>query len=316
MKCIYVNWSQPFLRKEKLRGHGFKIFKQLDQEEYFKPVYEILFTILSVAYWKKLNGTTKLYTDKIGEEYYRKIGILDLWDEVDTEKLESFNELGIEGGVFWTSAKSYCISTEEGPFVFSDLDFIVRQRVPDYFYSTQVGIPHWEIPRGYYYPSEKDLQALEHWKPFDGFSQRMLVPNTSFLYVNSKELQDLYWKRHYAIVKTENEVPEWVWLLSDQGVFGQSIRSLNLKTISLTDKVFLSENEGWGRGGEGWADMWLFPPGADMEKEKVEWEHVWLAKVAYTFNEEFKQNEIKRYIAEIRGVFPELSHKLDDLKII
>jgi hypothetical protein len=314
MKCIYVNWSRPFLRKEKLRGHGFKIFKDLENESYFKPDYEILYTMLSVSYWKKYNGTAKLYTDKVGEEYYRKIGILDLWDEIDTKRLEEFDGLGIEGGVFWTSAKSYCIAKEEGPFVFSDLDFIVRQKVPDYFYSTLVSIPHWEIPRGYYYPSENELDSLTHWKPFEGFSQRMLVPNTSFLYVDSKELQGLYWKRHYEIVKTDREVPEWAWLLSDQGVFGQSIRSLGLKTTSLTDKVFLSENEGWGRGGEGWADMWYFPAGADMEKEKIEWEHVWLAKVAYTFDQQFKQNEIKRYIAEIDGVFPELSHKIDQIR--
>jgi hypothetical protein len=87
-----------------------------------------------------------------------------------------------------------------------------------------------------------------------------------------------------------------------------------LKTISLTDKVFLSENEGWVKEGEGWADTWYFPQGADMEKEKVEWEHVWLAKVAYTFNEEFKQNEIKRYMAEIDGVFPEIAHKIDHIR--
>ncbi len=313
MKAIYVNWSQPFFQKEKLRGHGFKIFKELSSKEYQKPDYEILFTILSVSYWKKFNGTTKLYTDKIGEEYYRKIGILDLWDEVDTETLEDFNKLGIDGGIFWTSAKSYCICKEKGPFVFSDLDFIVREKVPDFFYDKDVSIPHWEIPRGYYYPNQEQLNSLSHWKPFEGFVWNMLVPNTSLLYINSKDLQDLYWKRHYDLVNTKEIVPEWAWLLSDQGLFGQSIRTLDIKTETLTDRVFLSENEGWSPNGEGWAEMFYYPMNANKEKDKLEWEHVWLAKVAYTFDEAFRINETKRYIREIEAIFPKYSQVIKNI---
>ena len=314
MKAVYVNWSQPFLKREKLRGHGFSVFKNLEETSYYKPEYEILYTILSVSYWKKFNGVAKLYTDKIGKEYYEKMGLLSLWDEVDTETLEEFNKLDIDGGVFWTSAKSYCIAKEKGPFVFSDLDFIMRQRVPSFFYQGEVSIPHWEIPRGYYYPTEKELSSLDHWKPFEGFSQRMLVPNTSFLYVNNSYLQDLYWKRQYELVNTKEEVPEWVWLLSDQGLFGQSIRTLNLQTATLTDRVFLSENEGWSHDAEGWADMWYFPHRADLSKETTDWEHVWLAKVAYTFNENFKQQEISRYIQEIDAIFPQHSHIIDYIR--
>lgn len=313
MKCIYVNWSQPFLRKEKLRGHGFKIFKQLEDDAYFKPDYEILYTILSVSYWKKWNGTTKLYTDKVGYDYYKKIGLLPLWDEVDTDRLAEYDELGIEGGIFWTSGKSYCICKEEGPFVFSDLDFIVREKLPDWYYENDVTIPHWEIARGYYYPSEEEVNSLESWKPFPGFKYNMLVPNTSLLYVNSKEVQNLYWQRHIEIVSIKDTVPEWTWLLSDQGVFGQSLRTLNTKTGTLTDRVFLSENEGWGRGGVGWADMFFYLLDADKEKDKIQWEHVWLAKVAYTFNEQFKLDECKRYVEEIEAVFPEHINLINSL---
>ena len=314
MKAIYVNWSQPFLKREKLRGHGFSVFKNLEETSYYKPEYEILYTILSVSYWKKFNGAAKLYTDEIGKEYYEKMGLLSLWDEVDTETLEEFNKLEIDGGVFWTSAKSYCIAKEKGPFVFSDLDFIVRQRVPSFFYRSEISIPHWEIARGYYYPTEKELNSLSHWKPFEGFSPRMLVPNTSFLYVNNENLQDLYWKRHFDLVNTKEEVPEWAWLLSDQGLFGQSIRSLSLDVATLTDRVFLSENEGWEKQAEGWSDMWYFPSRADMEKEEVAWEHVWLAKVAYVLDPIFKSREIARYVEEIDAIFPECSHLIDYMR--
>jgi len=304
MLGVYVNWSQPFFKRDKLRGHGFKIFKDLQSSEYFKPDYEIYFTILSVMYWKKYNGPTKLYTDKVGLEYYTKIGIIDIWDEVDIDTLENFNELGIDGGIFWTSAKSYIISHHIGPFVFLDLDFIVRQKLPDWVFEKDVTIPYWEIPRGYYYPSYQELNSLSHWKPQNEFYYNMLVPNTSFIYLNNSQIQKEYWENHYQLVNTKAEVPEWVWLLSDQGLFGQALRTLKPKVETLSDKVFLSENEGYGIDGEGWAEMWYYKQNANKLKDNLSWEHVWLAKVVYTMDEKFKRRETLRYYTEIKTTFP------------
>lgn len=317
MKAIYVNWSAPYFNRDRLRGHGFKIFKE-SSVEYFKPDYEILFTILSVAYWKKFNGTTKLYTDKVGFEYYKSIGLLELWDEIDIDKLEKFNELQIDPAVFWTSAKTYCIATEEAPFVFSDLDFIIRQEMPAYFYNANVAIPHWEIPRGYYYPTREEMQ--KYWQPFDGFAQHMLMPNTSLLYINDTTLQETYLNMHMQLVNSFDtsdltKTPEWVWLLADQGLFGQAIRKINIKTETLTDKIFLAENEGWMPNAEGWADMFYYKMNADQSKEKTDWEHVWLAKVVYGFDPDFKKRECQRYYYEICQVFPQYKNLMIKLNL-
>ena len=200
----------------------------------------------------------------------------------------------------------------------SDLDFIVRQKMPDYFYSQNVAIPHWEIPRGYYYPSLEEMK--KYWTPFDGFACHMLMPNTSLLYINDTELQKSYLQMHLDLVNSFDtsdltKVPEWVWLLADQGLFGQALRKMNIATQTLTDRIFLAENEGWSPQAEGWADMFYYKLNADRSKEQTQWEHVWLAKVVYAFDQDFKLKECQRYYKEICQVFPEHIQLLKNLKL-
>ena len=80
MKGVFVNWTKPYIERKRLRGYAFKVYREQESDEYMTTDEEILFTILSVGYWKKFNGKTKLYTDKIGLYYYLKNNMLSLWD--------------------------------------------------------------------------------------------------------------------------------------------------------------------------------------------------------------------------------------------
>ena len=46
--------------------------REQKSDDYTTTDEELLFTILSVGYWKKYNGQTKLYTDRDGLKYYAK----------------------------------------------------------------------------------------------------------------------------------------------------------------------------------------------------------------------------------------------------
>ena len=308
MKGIFVNWTEPYKQRKRLRGHAFKVYREEISEEYKTTDQEILYTILSVGYWKKFNGPTKLYTDDSGYQYYKKLGMLGLWDEIDVDTLNNYNY--IDGGQFWTSGKSYCIGLEKNPFVFLDLDFIVRQKLPDWVFSSDVCIPYWEIPRGYYYPTRDQYDIIKHWKPKDNFSYDMLIPNTSFLYVNNVDVQKEYLEEHLRAVNTKDEIPEWFWLVTDQGLFGQSLRNNNIKPQTLTDKVFLANYE-FGGSDVGRAESFFYQVDHDKSKDELNWFHVWFKKIIYNMDESVRTQDCRDFYNEIQTNLPELSYLLN-----
>lgn len=312
MKGVFVNWTKPYVERKRLRGHAFKIYRDQESDEYTTTDQELLFTILSVGYWKKLNGPTKLYTDKVGFDYYRKNKMLRLWDEIDVVTLENYDY--VDAGQFWTSGKSFAIGKQELPFVFLDLDFIVRQKLPDWVFDSKVTIPYWEIPRGYYYPTQEQYSQIKHWKPKDGFSYNMLIPNTSFLYINDESVQKEYLEEHLRAVDTKDEIPEWFWLVTDQGLFGQSLRNNNVNPQSLTDKVFLAEYE-FTESEIGRADAFFYRIPNDPEKDKLNWHHVWFKKIVYNFNEQARIDDCKSFYSEILTHLPEYSYILQNERL-
>jgi diadenosine tetraphosphatase ApaH/serine/threonine PP2A family protein phosphatase len=303
MKGVHVNWTRPFFERHRLRGHGFKIQREL-QDSYTQPTYQILYTILSILRWKQFNGPIKLYTDTIGLQFYKSIGIDKLYDEINTEILDNYTE--IDAAHFWTSGKIHCLQFETEPFTFLDQDFIVRGKIPSH--STDIAIGHWEIPRGYYYFTREQFdREVSHYKLPDDYNPNAWIPNTSFMQINNIEVIKNYVEEHKKMVSTNEDVPEWFWLLTDQGVLGHTIRHFNYSVDSLTDKIFLSDSDYGNEStrAQGLSEAWYYPMNANLDKDSLEWEHVWLAKVVYGLNPDFLAQDIKRFRDEIWHVFPE-----------
>jgi hypothetical protein len=301
MKAIHVNWTAPFFHREKLRGHGFKVFRDYSKSEYFQPKYTVLATALSALWWKRENGNIKLYTDSIGAEYYEKIGLLDLYDEVDISTLESYREA--DPGIFWTSGKVRCLREEKDPFVFLDQDFIIRSKVPHF--TEPIAIGHWEIPRGYYYfTREKFEKEITHCSFPENYDVNALVPNTSFLLFNDLRIRDLYVEMHRDLIDAGNsEVPEWFWLLTDQGILGHAIREMKAETATLTDRVYLSDSNHSDERGRrvGYSEPWF--EFISAKPEKVSWEHLWYLKAVFHENEELRNKTEERLSIELKKFF-------------
>ena len=127
MKVIFVNWTKPTSSSEA----------------------NILMQKASIISAKKYTGLPiKLYTDTNGYEEFKKNGILELVDEVDTELLNSLDF--VNGDQFWTSGKIISICNEEPPFIFMDLDLILKSELPKWIYDYDLVHTHWEIIRGEY----------------------------------------------------------------------------------------------------------------------------------------------------------------------
>lgn len=303
MKAIHVNWTAPFFNKSRLRGHGFKIFRSHDSDEYFQPEYSILTTILSALWWKKNNGPIKLYTDSVGLEYYKKVGLAGLYDEIDTRTLDNYKD--VDPAYFWTSGKIRCLKEEKEPFVFLDQDFIVRTRFPESNEPLIIG--HWEIPRGYYYFNEEMFKnEVTHCEFPKNYNTSALVPNTSFLAFTDLRIRNLYVKMHSDLVKNNGKyVPEWFWLLTDQGILGHAIRESGTAVGTLTDRVYLSDSDHSNIKGRshGLSEAWY--TFTTPKKDLVSWEHLWYMKAVFSDDLLLRKSTEDRYKKEIEINFPE-----------
>ena len=132
----------------------------------------------------------------------------------------------------------------------------------------------------------------------------MLIPNTSFLYINDVNVQKEYLEEHLKAVNTKDEVPEWFWLVTDQGLFGQSLRNNNVLPQTLTDRVFLADTE-YVESEVGRADPFFYMLSHDKTKEELSWEHVWFRKIVYNYDEGERVKDCKKFYKEIEEVLPE-----------
>jgi hypothetical protein len=302
MKIVFVNWTKPYQYRKEFEGYNANKTVLFNSDEYTIVDYELLIHVAAVLNAKRFgDNTIKLYTDTTGYNFYKKENLLSLFDEIDINTLDEFNEShNFNAGKFWTTGKSIAIAKEQGPFIFIDMDFIIKNEIPKWIYDYDLVHTHWEIQRGDFFVSRGMLLEMDIDIPLQMFYQNMLMPNTSFLYINNPELQSLYLNLHNRIInKDYNKIPEWLWLMADQGIMGYASRYLNLKVESLEDEYYIAYHElPSDKEKLGYQPMWLKNPNYNnMHKEQKLWyEHVWIAKQVIKDNLDFRREKCTSYI--------------------
>lgn len=298
MKVIFVNWTKPFFERKNFVGYKKHSTFEYSGDDYTLPEYEILMQTASITSAKVKTGfPIKLITDKIGKQYYEKIGLLDLFDEVDVDTLETLNEeYDINPAQFWTSGKIISICKETPPFLFMDLDLIIEEDLPNWIFNYDVVHTHWELSRSFLYIEKYMIDNLGLNIPT--FDDRMLIPNTSFLFINNKSVLDDYLKLHLEIVtKKYEQVPDWLWLMSDQHILGYTIRDLNSKVTSFSDKTYVQFPDNT-KNGVGHLPEWINIPQMNQETP-VKFEHVWLDKSIIINYPDFKKIRTDKWMRNV-----------------
>ena len=123
---------------------------------------------------------------------------------------------------------------------------------------------------------------------------------------NNLEIVKEYVDWHKRLVDTPDQnTPNWFWLVTDQGILGHLIRQKKLNVQTLTDRVYLPYadfhfgEDVFTRFLEGYPHQWHLPLKPDETKEQLDWEHIWLAKIAYQDRPNLIQQEAQRYFDEI-----------------
>jgi hypothetical protein len=278
MKVIFVNWTNP------------------TKKDYEYSDAHTLMQKVSIISAKKYTGLPiKLYTDSMGYEDFKKKGILDLVDEVDVDLLNSLNF--VDGDQFWTSGKVMSICNEEPPFIFMDLDLILKSELPEWIYEYDLVHTHWEIIRGEYYITNEMLNQYNlNIKDFD---EKMMIPNTSFLYINDKKITKKYLEYHTEIVnKKYDSVPKWLWLMSDQNILGYIIRKLNSNVSEIDSRVYVQYSDTHNSLGlPGYTPAWVhIGHHLKYNQPMLNYEHVWFNKLILTDDNEYKLEKEKEWL--------------------
>jgi len=300
MKVIFVNWTKPFFYKQDAQGYNKLKMFDLPDDEYDIVDYELLIQEIAVRSAKKHIGKTKLYTDLVGYNFYKKKNMLDLWDEVDTNTLENFNKNypNVKPGRFWTTGKSIVMGQEPTPYLFLDLDFIVRSKLPKWIEDYDLVHTQWEIQRGEFFVFKQQVDDIGG---IEDFEQNMMVPNTSFIFMNDEKIRDEYLKKHLDIINRDYDyVPEWLWLIADQGILGYTLRKFNSKVETIENRLYLSypelpvEKPEVGKG-----LFWVKDPNRVDHVENLKYEHVWFGKHAFKTNPEFRKMRTQQLNEEL-----------------
>jgi hypothetical protein len=301
LKIIFVNWTKPFFYRDQFTGYRKSSDFGSGSDEYSISDHEIVMQTAAITSAKKYGKCpVKLFTDDCGYEYYKKINLLSLFDEIDIDVLNRLNNNPkINPAQFWTSGKIISICKETPPFIFVDLDLIIKDYIPDWFANYDLVHTHWEICRGSLYINFDDLKKYGIEMP--EFEEKMMIPNTSFLFVNDQKILNKYLQLHIQLVnKQYDSVPDWLWLMSDQHILGYTMRELNSNVAEITNKIFMQYPDAFhNREKPGYIPDWIEMDSVVKNDPKLLYEHVWISKGSLVNDKEARRKRVSEWNAII-----------------
>jgi hypothetical protein len=154
---------------------------------------ELLLLTTSVLQWRRWNGRAFLYCDEVYARYLGELGLLTLWDAVDTQTITVASQLGANPRVFFPLGRTVAIRVTPVPFVALDCDFIAWRPLAGELLPGEIAFTHWESTQpGYWYPPPQllcrppgyEIDATRNWA--------LPAANFSLTYWGNEAVRDAY----------------------------------------------------------------------------------------------------------------------------
>lgn len=174
MDAFHSFWSKP----NSCRNQGTVKF----------PDFELFTAILSALEWKKHNGSIRLITDSEGAAYFKSLGLINLWDSVDTS-LDEIHD--VDPFLFWAAGKLYALSKMETPCVMLDTDLIIWKDM-SWVKDFDLVTAHSEALNPYVYPDQSIFKLKNGYTFPAEWDFSLDAANTAFLYIKDAAFRDYY----------------------------------------------------------------------------------------------------------------------------
>jgi hypothetical protein len=217
---------------------------------------EKAFLYTSVLTWKHFypEHTTNLYCDDHSKAIIQNMGILDLWDNVDTDVLNK-KKYEFDQTAFWASSKLKVINEIKAPFIVLDLDLFIKAKfIPEDYWNYNVVGNFMEITKNHYLEPYK----IKKYMDLPNYEWDDKAINVAFLYINSEELRAEYAKTalEWMEIMTKNggTVNGLNMVFCEQKLLWQLVKHRNLSHKFLFDETLICWKDQWIKNGLGLFD--------------------------------------------------------------
>lgn len=221
MNAIHVNWTLP----ARLRSD-----KPYEVED-----FELLTTILSALKWREHNGKIRMITDSVGLEYYEKINIASIWNEISV----TLDEVDVNPHTFWAGGKLFALQNENAPVAIIDTDFIVWNKL-DFENTDNLCVIHREQINADCYPTIDYFQNSPSW--LRKLDWNVNPCNTAFCVFKNDELLKLYTEKSIEFMRSTSEFDDKLtyMLFAEQRLLAMLSQKLGLtiNSFSSIDRLF------------------------------------------------------------------------------
>ena len=196
----------------------------------------------SVIQWKKYHPTftTELHIDKLTYTVFNKLGVLDLWDNIEILAENKF----INKNVFWASSKLQVLRNVNEPVVIMDNDFVVYKSF-EKFLKDNVVVAHDENGQGYYLgpmdPIVKQVRNIISRPKLDAI-------NCSFLYFPDYKFTQSYSSTSLDLMSefTRLKAPNSKYLIYAEQLLLKHLLDLHeIQYKTLIDTVYICDESKW-----------------------------------------------------------------------
>ncbi len=267
MNAIHIISTAPFFAK---KSGAFSV-----------EDFDLYCTVLSALSWRRHNGNITLCTDSKGAEYYKEIGLCDIWDEVRVcipDDLE-----GIDPQMFWAGGKLLALRETAAPCVMLDTDFIVWDKLD---FGDVLIAAHREELYPDIYPPLQYFRLNNHILP--PFDESVLPLNTAFLYLPDNDFKEFYVSQAIAFMKSAVPCDDRLCYM----VFAeQRMAAMCAEYTGTPVKTLLDKNN-------------LFFP-------QDSFTHLWGAKQAMRDNPPLRRDFCEKAARRIKTEFPDYAYTAD-----
>ena len=286
---------------------GIHVFKGVSEKSYSEHV--LMIQILSALEWKK-NGPIHLYTTQKDLQFFKRIGMDSLYDNIDTTVLEQPDS--IHWAHFGAATKMKVLdSIQEFPVAFIDNDLIYREKLDESVLNHDITYLHDE---GRFWRNYPDMDLLGKRKDYqfpDIPELNTCNPiNVGFFIMNNKELKERYCKLVIDYMEGNTGLSKTVkWANSDLRKFWKPLFAEQRLLSAVVDNGKFTRNQLFPYTYYGdtcnWTDLSTGKRLTSHElfkKEKFTWFHLWGEKVAYK-KPDFKPLKIIMFYQLLNEIF-------------
>jgi hypothetical protein len=228
MNAFHSNWTKPFF----FRNQG---------GSYFIEDYDLLTAVISALEWRRHNGKIKMITDKVGAEYYHKLGLEHIWDMGITVSLDAIDCKAIFPLSLWAAGKIFALEQQPAPCVMLDTDFIVWKSIAADIDSEKLAVVHREGLNDEIYPEKAFFNMDENYRFPEEWDWTVLPCNTALLYIADEQFKEYYTSQSIRFMRnlreTKNITAEMVFAEQRLLSMCAAARGIKIKTLLDIDNL-------------------------------------------------------------------------------